>query len=161
MKIVFRAALLASLSATSAFAFIDPPVFVPSIVQSDESFRVFYRNGVCDTFPGVEFPIDILRIPPNRIQIFSTGIHVTEPILCNLTITNPSFSIPALPAGDYQLELYIRNRASLTRPIHNGPVTQFTVVGNPNVVTIPTLNVGGLLMLALGFLGLAWLTRRP
>jgi hypothetical protein len=159
MKIMFRAALLASLSATSAFAFIDPPVFVPSIVQSDESFRVFYRNGVCDAFPFIEFPIDIVRVPPNRIQIFSSGVHLTDPISCNQPIGNPNFSLPALPAGDYQLELYIRNRASLTRPIHNGPVTQFTVVGNPNVVTIPTLNVGGLLTLALGFLGLAWLMR--
>jgi hypothetical protein len=142
-------------------AFIDPPVFVPSVVRSEESFLVFYRNGVCDSFPFVGFPIDIIQVPPNRVQIFSSGVHLTEPILCNQPTINPSFTIPALPAGEYQLELYVRNRFNPLQPTHNGPVTQFTVVGNPNVVMIPTLNVGGLLTLALGFLGLAWLTRRP
>jgi hypothetical protein len=157
---VIALAPLMGILVNSAMGFIDQPVFVPNVIRGDELFRVFYRNGVCDFFPSAGFPIDVVRVPPNRIQLFVTGIHQTDFILCVAPVINPSIDIPALPAGDYQLELYIRNRANPLIPIHNGPVTQFTVVGNPNVATIPTLNVGGLLTLTLGFLGLAWLTRR-
>ncbi len=143
-----------------AQAFIDPPVFSPALVLENQPFSVSYRNGVCDFFPSLGFPIDIVQVPPNRLQIFVTGIHHSDPILCIGNIGNPSFALPALPAGDYQLELYIRNRANPFRPIHDGPVAQFRVAGAPTVTQIPTLNMGGWLLMLLGILAATGLSTR-
>ncbi len=143
-----------------AKAFIDPPVFSPALVLENQPFSVSYRNGVCDLFPLSGFPIDVFQVPSNRIQIFVTGIHQTDPIVCNSGIVNAGFALPVLPAGDYQLELYIRNLANPLRPIHNGPVAQFRVAGAPTVTQIPTLNMGGWLLMLLGILAAAGISTR-
>jgi hypothetical protein len=143
-----------------AKAFIDPPVFSPALVLENQPFSVSYRNGVCDGFPFSGFPTDIFRVAPNRLQIFVTGVHITDPIFCIQGIGNPSFALPALPAGDYQLELYIRNRANPFRPIHDGPVAPFRVAGAPTVTQIPTLNMGGWLLMLLGILATTGLSTR-
>jgi hypothetical protein len=151
------AVLFASLLvvAMEASAFIDPPVFAPQPIRANEPGSVSYRRGVCDGFPSVGFPIEIVQLPPNRIQLFMTGLHFTEPILCSITVATPSFTLPPLEAGEYQMELYVRNRANPAIPIHNGPVATFTVVGTATLVPVPSLNLTGLVALILGLLGLS------
>ncbi len=152
-------ALLALLP-DAATAFIDPPTFQPAMPLENQPFEVFYQTGVCDLFPFSGFPIDVIRAAPNRVQIFVTGAHVDDPILCNAPLLNARIAMPALPAGEYQLELYIRNRANPFIPIHNGPVAPLRVFRAASMETIPTLTIAGWFAMLSGVFVAAWLALR-
>jgi hypothetical protein len=141
--------LLLILSLRSAHAFIDPPIFSPQPIPANQVFNAAIRHGVCDGFPFISVPTETLFVPPNRLQLFVTGVHFTDPILCNVQITTPIFELPPLPQGSYQFELYVRNRANPAIPIFNGPVVPFTVVAAEPLIQVSTLNRFGLLTLIL------------
>jgi hypothetical protein len=73
-------------------------------------------------------------------------------------IVTPTFTLPPLRPGNYQFELYIRNRASSLRPIYPGPVAQFTVVGEP--ISVPGLNGVGTVALILSLMVAGFCGRR-
>jgi hypothetical protein len=152
MAMRFGCFILACFATFDALAFIDQPVFSPQPIRANESATVSYRKGGCDFFPSVTFPIEFFRVEPNRIQLYVTGIHQTDPILCLAGISTHSFNLPLLEAGEYQLELYIRNRANPAIPIHNGPVAAFSVVAAAGApVPVPGLNIFGIVALIFGF----------
>jgi hypothetical protein len=141
--------LLALLLTNIAHAFIDTPVFSPLPIPANQPFFVTIRAGVCDGFPVVDTPIDVFVVAPNRVQLFVTGIHQVDPILCNIGTGSARFNLPALAAGTYQFEFYVRNIANPAIPIHNGPVVPLTVVAAEPLIQVSTLNRFGLLTLIL------------
>ena len=143
-----------------SMGFIDPPVFIPSQIKANQPFRVQLRAGRCDFFPSAGFPIDVVQSPGNRLQLFVSGFHVVDPIECTAPIFTTAFDLPALPAGDYHFEFYVRNRRFFFMPIHNGPVAPFTVVGRPAVSAIPTLSISGMSAMMVGLLATVWFVRR-
>lgn len=150
-KLILSPLLLWSINAS---AFIDPPVFSQPII-ANVAGSVTIRRGVCDAFPSVSAPIEFFLVPPNRLQLYVTGLHQTNPLLCLAAINNGSFDLPPLAAGEYQFELYIRNLANPAIPIHNGPVASFTVVQSINLTPVPGLNIWGMAALLLGISGTA------
>jgi hypothetical protein len=147
MRIFILAATL--FIANIAHAFIDLPVFSPTPIRANQSFTTTIRVGECDLFPAADTPIDVMLASPNRLQLFVTGIHQTNPLLCFPVISSPVFTLPPLPAGNYQFELYVRNLANPAIPIHNGPVVAFTVVAANPPIQVSTLNSFGLVALVL------------
>jgi hypothetical protein len=151
--------LLMILPVCSAHAFIDTPVFSPLPIPANQPFFVTIRAGICDGFPVVDTPIDVFVVAPNRVQLFVTGIHQVDPILCNIGTGSARFNLPALAAGTYQFEFYVRNIANPAIPIHNGPVVPFTVVGADLPIQVSALNRFGLVTLVLMLLSGAMFRR--
>jgi hypothetical protein len=148
MRLAAAFAFSGLLASTDALAFIDQPVFTPNPVIAGQEFFVSMRHGHCDFFPSIEFPIDIEMVPPNRVQLFVSGYHLTNPILCNAPISSPLISMRPLAAGVYNFELYIRNRGSQFMPIYAGPTAILNVVARPDLaVAVPSM--GYLAMFAL------------
>jgi hypothetical protein len=151
--------LLIIFPVSSAHAFIDTPVFAPLPIRANQSFTTTIRVGECDLFPAADTPINVMLVSPNRLQLFVTGIHQTNPLLCFPVISSPVFTLPPLPAGNYKFELYVRNLANPAIPIHNGPIVPFTVVAAEPLIQVSTLNRFGLVTLILLLLSGAMLGR--
>jgi hypothetical protein len=100
---MLTAVLLVSvlLVATDASAFIDPPVFASQPIRANEPGTISYRHGACDFFLSVPFLTEIVQLPPNRIQLFVTGLYFTKPMFRSASVANPSCNLPPLQAGDY------------------------------------------------------------
>lgn len=147
---------LAMLWSINASAFIDPPVFSPQPILANQPITVSIRRGDCDLFPFVGHPVDVVQVPPNRIQLYVSGSHQTNPILCSPTIVGTvQFTLPPLSAGEYQFELYVRVPSNPVFPIHNGPVASFTVVESVGLTPVPGLNLWGMAGLLIGMVGAA------
>jgi hypothetical protein len=158
MKLVAAFAFSGLLASTHAAAFIDQPVFLTSPIEAYRPIEISIRHGVCDAFPELGAPIDVFQVSPNKVQLFVSGLHIMDPFFCLGQIVTPTFTLPPLRPGNYQFELYIRNRASSLRPIYPGPVAQFTVVGEP--ISVPGLNGFGTLALMLSLMVAGFCGRR-
>ena len=147
--------LMALCSSAVVSASIGTPIFAPQPIVAQVPFTVALDFAECDIFPAVGHPVDVRFVAPNRIQLYVTGLHQTEPVLCVAPAGTARFDLPALAAGQYQFEFYLRNLALPGTPIYNGPVASFTVVDqSSNLNLVPALNIGGEIVLILGVIGL-------
>ena len=68
---------------TSAFAFVDPPILVPSVADVGQSIGVQFTAGICDIF--VEHPQGAypqITVSGNQIHLVMFSFHEEDPIEC-------------------------------------------------------------------------------
>ncbi len=105
---VFLVALMLLFASSTTQAFVDPPTFNPVAPNSAQAISVLVRTGLCHGFivPEPGEPITRIERSPGIVDIYSPGIIQIQP-LCNAPIFTNTFQIGALPAGSYQVRIWI------------------------------------------------------
>jgi hypothetical protein len=151
-------ALMLSLFAQAAHAFIDPPYLTPEHPVAGETVLVNIRFGICDAI----FASPQITLEGNAIRILFQSTSETDPILCNFPIGTGSTAVGAYPSGSYTLQV--------DRSYFDGfgtPATEtlgilpFTVAGGAvEPAPMPTLDRPGFWILVLLLAALAaWALR--
>ena len=149
-----------SLYAGLAFAFVDPPTFVPMAPNSAQPIVVSVRSGICHAFviPRPSDPPLRVEKSPGIIDIFAPGI-INPDGFCNIPIlTAPLASLSAQPAGNYQVRVWIMDVGGFfgTVLVTSAPltVTQGPVI---QISPVPTLGFTACLILVSAILLIVWL----
>ena len=154
-------ALVFSLFAQTADAFIDPPYLTPEDPVAGEMVSVNIRDGICDAILGLPGWPQITQ-DGNAIRILFWSASNDDPILCNYPIGTGIFAVGAYPAGSYTLQVdrsYFEGFGTLLTETLG--VIPFTVTGGATPpVSAPALSKASLGILALGFVGFAVWTLR-
>jgi hypothetical protein len=144
-------ALLVLLSVSlPSHAFFDPPWITPEIPMAGETVFVNIRFGVCDAiFEEAGYPQ--ITQEGNAIRMRWAGDHWPEGSgmpLCGYPIGTFTPPVGAYPAGDYTLTVELAYIDYFEGPsILTIGVVPFTVAAAPAPVTVPTLNMLGMLVL--------------
>ena len=158
-------ALVFSLFAQTADAFIDPPYLTPEDPVAGEMVSVNIRGGICDAILTGVVPPQITQ-KGNAIRILFWSTSDDDPILCNVPVGTATHAVGAYPEGSYTVQVdryyFAPNAQLLTETLG---IIPFTVTGGVTPpVSAPALSKKGLGILALGFVGFAVWTlrcRRP
>lgn len=149
LLLVWLAGLMCS---PTSRAFVDPPTFVPEVPVAGQPVQMFIRVGVCHTFSAT-FPPRTPRtvvIQGDRVEVVLDGASEQDPILCNFPIGISQWNLGTLPAGQYTLEVRIRNTSP---PFTVFPViaeSTLTVVAAPSPPRlVPVSSTTGMILLAL------------
>ena len=140
--------LLCLLLVRPAHAFVDPPWITPEHPQAGETVYVNLRAGICDVFEiAPNFP-EITR-NGSAVRILFWSGHYTDPIQCTYPIESGAIAFGSFAPGSYTLQVERRYQVygMGTRTEVLG-ILPFTVAGGVPSVQAPTLDRGGLILLA-------------
>jgi hypothetical protein len=88
---------------TSVFAFVDPPILIPSIADEGQSVGVQFTAGICDIFasdPEDAYPQ--ITVSGDQIHLVMFSFHYEDPIEC---IFAPETAIQ--PLGTFEIGRYV------------------------------------------------------
>jgi len=158
-------ALMFSLFAQTADAFIDPPYLTPEDPVSGETVSVNIRGGICDAILGLSGWPQISQ-EGNAIRVLFWGVRNSDPILCNYSVGTGIYAVGSYTAGLYTLQADLRYFDDMGETVEETlGIIPFTVTGSATpAVSAPALRDEGLGILVLGFGGFAlWAlrSRRP
>lgn len=155
-------ALMLSLFAQAAHAFIDPPYLTPEHPVAGETVSVNIRFGVCDAIAGDFADYPQITRQGNAIRILFWSVSNDDPILCNYPVGTGSRAVGAYPAGAYTLQVDRSYFEGFGTPITETlGILPFTVAGGAvEPAPMPTLDRPGFWILVLLLAGLAaWALR--
>lgn len=159
---VFTLIFVLSLAAP-AFAFVDPPTFDPVAPNSAQPIRVLVYNGFCHGFlaPGEGIPPMRIERSPGIVDVIVPGLITFEPF-CNGPPTTTFFDIGALPAGDYEVRIWIIDLVTGFEETTQVASSSLTVTQGPAARPIPTIGAfaGMVLGLVMGFAAWRSIKRR-
>ncbi len=140
--------LLVLLMATPAMAFVDPPTFEPAAPNSAQPITVLVRNGLCHGFlaPGPGIPPMRIERSPGVVDVIAPGLITFEPF-CNGPPFTDQFDIGPLPAGDYQVRIWIMDFTYQFEETTQVASASLTVTQGPAHSPIPTTGTYGLIAL--------------
>ena len=146
-------AILLSLYVAKAFAFVDPPTFAPIAPNSTQPIVVSVRSGICHGFgvaPGPGIPLERIEFLPGIVDIYAPGI-IAFAGACNLDISTHQFNVPAIPAGNYQVRIWLIDIDIFTNTVLLASSAPLVVAQGPTIQTlaVPTLGVVGCIILVL------------
>ena len=158
-------ALLITLFADPAWAFLDPPYITPASPTVGDEISVSIYGGECDLVDmGIDWPPPVTQ-EGSAITVLFTGIHEDDLEWCYYDVGTATYPVGTYPAGSYTLDVERRYMS------FSGPWIQetlgtilFTVTGGapspPKPASAPTLGIAGLGMLLLTLAGFAVRTIR-
>lgn len=141
----FFLAVFILIIATSAQATVGPMVFSPAAPNSNNSFVVTVTTGPCEAFSGTA-PTEV-QVAGNVINITQLGISNSDFILCFFPRSMASFTVGAVPAGSYSVNLYLRQLEfpTLVDLVQTGSIN---VIQGENILKpVPSNSLFGLLFL--------------
>jgi len=159
-RIVSVLALLITLFAEPAWAFLDPPYITPSNPTLGDAISVSIYGGGCDLVnDGITWPPPVTQ-QGNDITILFTGIHEGDPEFCYYSVGTRTYPVGTFPEGSYALHVEWRyldvGAAWVNQTLGAIP---FDVIGGippPQApVPAPTLNIAGLSIFLSGFVAIA------
>lgn len=129
-------------------AFVDPPTFEPVAPNSAQPVTALVRNGVCHFF-GVSANSPPMRIErsPGIVDVIAPGFITFDPF-CNASVATDRFEIGALPAGTYEVRIWIIDGTDgylETIQVASAPLT---VTQGPAAQPIPAIGTAASLVLA-------------
>lgn len=133
-----------------AFAFIDPPMIDPTHPTTASNIDARIRTGLCDGFLTLGSLDRELEIVGQRVIIRAKGFRTTDSAQCNFPPSTFRYNIGALPAGTYQLEIYMRLFLQPGQPTELVGTLTFGVAPAPQPVPLPLDGRWSLLGLLLG-----------
>jgi hypothetical protein len=151
-------ALLLTLFAEPAWAFLDPPYITPANPATGDTISVNVYGGQCDLLNIGIVPPAITQLG-NAITIVFTGTHEGDPEFCFYGIGTTTYPVGNYPAGSYTLQVDRRYVSfSATWVEETLGVVPFSVTGGaplPVPASVPTLDITALSILLLALAGIA------
>ncbi len=143
--------------ATPAFAFVDPPTFEPAAPNSAQPIRVLVYNGFCHGFlaPGEGIPPMRIERSPGVVDVIVPGLITFEPF-CNGPPTTTFFDIGSLPAGEYEVRIWIIDVVTGFEETTQVASAPLTVTQGPAARPIPTIGTLASIVLVLSVFLIAW-----
>mgnify|MGYP000853085568 CR=1 FL=1 len=136
-----------------ALAFVDPPTFSPAQPYAGQSIEMSVRVGQCHGFamppPLYPFPFMEVQRDDGIIDVLIAGTWEDDLIFCNIPVYTALFDIGEFPEGEYVVRIRIRDVSSPPFILFPFPAAEapLVVVGVPAPVSIPTFNVGAMIVL--------------
>ncbi len=90
--------------ASSAKAFVDPPVITPENPTTETPITVSIRYGVCDAL--IDYTIETVG---TAVELRITKIPTQSDPFCNVPVTTSTFELPLLSAGQHPLTIYFQD----------------------------------------------------
>jgi subtilisin family serine protease len=151
------AAILCFWFSTSAIAFVDPPTFDPVAPNSAQPITVQVRNGLCHGFlaPGPGIPPMRIERSPGIVDVIAPGLITFDPFCNGPPVTN-TFDIGPLPAGEYEVRIWIIDLVTGFEETTQVASASLTVTQGPVTRPIPAFGSLAVVVLVLSICLVAW-----
>lgn len=141
--------------ASSAHAFIDPPVITPKHPTTETPVEVAIRNGVCDALLN-----HTVAIVDDTVELRIRKITTQTDPFCNYPILTAVFELPLLPAGQHPFSIYLQDNLPPDSPPVLWFQTTIEIVDANGAAAVPIPALSGQVSLTLLLFGLLALAAR-
>ena len=158
---LLRAVVVITLAvfAPAAHAFITLDAIVPASPMAGEMVSARVSAGVCDSIIEADGYPQITQTG-NAIRMLLETTYYDDPILCNSLPGTINIPFGQFAPGTYSLQLdrhYVDFLGA--HVIETVGTASFVIRGAPEATPLPTLGAGSLILMGLGMLALAELSR--